>query len=51
MEVCCDEQNYYGNGSLKWKTVQIHFHSTKELTLFVKMCAKYYLYKSWICEL
>lgn len=48
--VCCDEQHYYGNGSMKWKTVQIHFHKTKELTMFVKMCSKYYLYDSWICE-
>jgi len=49
--VCCNEQHYYGNGNLKWRTVQIHFHNVQELTLFVKMCSKCYLYNSWICEL
>lgn len=51
MGVCCDEQHYYGNGSLKLKTVQIHFRNTQELTLFVEMCSKYCVCNSWICEL
>lgn len=34
-----------------WNGIQIHFRNTQEMTMFVKMCSKYYLYNSWICEL